>query len=97
MAGGHVFPIERWLRRAGSASRRKAARSGLIWDPGLPRPDALTGYPVTGRRARGVPPTRVPTAALGVGRGPAQTRLLCRQRCAPAVRSSAVTRSWAAR
>ena len=28
------------LRRAGSASRHVAARSGLIWDPGLPRPDA---------------------------------------------------------
>jgi hypothetical protein len=28
------------LRRAGSASRHVAARGGLIWDPGLPRPDA---------------------------------------------------------
>ena len=28
-------------RRAGSASRRGAARSGFIWDPGLPRPGAL--------------------------------------------------------
>ena len=31
---------ERVVRRAGSASRRVAARSGLSWDPGLPRPDA---------------------------------------------------------
>ena len=29
------------MRRTGSASRRVAARSGLFWDPGLPRPDVL--------------------------------------------------------
>ena len=29
------------MRRTGSASRRVAARSGLFWDPGLPRPGAI--------------------------------------------------------
>ena len=28
------------VHRTGSASRRVAARSGLFWDPGLPRPGA---------------------------------------------------------
>ena len=32
--------VEKLVRRAGSASRRVAARSGLFWDPGLPRPGA---------------------------------------------------------
>src|SRR5471032_2510558 len=33
-------PAAMLSRRAGSASRHVAARGGLIWDPGLPRPDA---------------------------------------------------------
>src|SRR5262245_4465553 len=33
--------LRRIVRRAGSASRRVAARSGFSWDPGLPRPGAL--------------------------------------------------------
>ena len=31
---------EEVVRRAGSASRRVAARSGFSWDPGLPQPGA---------------------------------------------------------
>jgi hypothetical protein len=38
------------LRRTGSASRRAAARSGLYWNPGLPRSDALATLPQIGQR-----------------------------------------------
>jgi hypothetical protein len=36
---------QRMLRRTGSASRRAAARSGLYWNPGLPRSGALATVP----------------------------------------------------
>jgi hypothetical protein len=39
-AGRRDLPGKGVVRRAGSASRRVAARSGFSWDPGLPRPDA---------------------------------------------------------
>jgi hypothetical protein len=36
------------LHRTGSASRRAAARSGLYWNPGLPRSGALATVPQIG-------------------------------------------------
>lgn len=39
---GETLPGGEGGRRAGSASRRVAARSGYEWSPGLPQPDATT-------------------------------------------------------
>src|SRR4051794_34078515 len=59
--GDDALAREELARRAGSASRREAARSGVCWDPGLPRPDAPTGYPTP---ARSVPANAEPLREL---------------------------------
>jgi len=47
MAERKVWLSEKYVRRTGSASRRVAARSGLLWDPGLPRSDAFLSVQAT--------------------------------------------------
>src|SRR6187200_3770217 len=64
---GRARPAEEGPRRAGSASRREAARSGVSWDPGLPRPDAVTGYRTRPEAARGL--GQLPVAPQGGGGG----------------------------
>ena len=83
-AGAAALAVEpgQVVRRAGSASRRVAARSGFRWDPGLPRPDAR----LTVTRATGWMFPEPPACGYPGGDGDDRCR---RMRCSAQIRSSA--------